>query len=67
MGRRFGYNEVVDLPTDLGGLEEALLAWNRTCETVRPHHALGYKTPDQFYHHWLNANATRKEVLSDMS
>ena len=37
------------LPADLGGLEQALLAWNHTHESVRPHQAMGYKTPDQFY------------------
>ena len=59
--------QVENLPADLGGLEQALLAWNHTYETVRPHQALGYMTPDQFYHHWLNANAARKEALSDIS
>ena len=34
--------EVEDIPTDLGGLEQALLAWNRAYETVRPHQALDY-------------------------
>ena len=61
------FYQVEDLPTDLGSLEQALLAWNRTYETVRPHQALGYKTPDQFYHHWLDTNTKGKEALSDMS
>ena len=51
----------------MGGLEAALLAWNRAYETVRPHQALGYKTPDEFYHDWLGTRFSRKEVLSDMS
>ena len=41
--------QVYDLPKTLPQLEEALLAWNHTYETVRPHQALGYKTPHQFY------------------
>ena len=45
---------------------DRLLAWNHTYEAVRPHQALGYMTPDQFYHHWLNNNATGREVLSDI-
>ena len=45
---------------------EDLLAWDRTYETVRPHQALGCKTPDQFYRHWLNNNKG-KEALSDFS
>ncbi len=61
------FYQVEDLPADLGDLEQALLAWNRTYETAPTHQALGYKTPDQFYHQWLNTNATRKEFLSDMS
>jgi putative transposase len=62
------FYQVEDLPADLGGLEAALLAWNRVYETVRPHQALGYLTPNQFYQNWLNSHPTRKEeVLSDMS
>lgn len=60
------FYQVEELPDDLGGTEQALLAWNHTYETVRPHQALGYMTPDQFYHHWLNNNSG-KEVLSDIS
>ena len=61
------FYQVEDLPADLGRLEQALLAWNHTYETVRPHRALGYKPPDQFYYNWLNTNATGKEGLSDIS
>lgn len=62
------FYQVEDLPTDPGGLEAALPAWNRIYETVRPHQALGYPTPDQFYQNWLNSHPTRKEeALSDMS
>ena len=60
------FYQVEDLPADLEGMEKALLAWNRTYETVRPHQALGYKTPDQFYHQWVNNNKG-KEALSDIS
>jgi len=55
-----------DLPADIGGLEAALLAWNHRYETRRPHQALGYLTPDQFYQQWT-ANHQRKEAVSDMS
>ena len=49
-----------ELPADLGGLalslpkgqEAALLHWNQVYDTIRPHQALGYKTPDQFYQDW---------------
>ena len=59
--------QVEELPADLGGLEAALLRWNRVYERVRPHQALGYKTPEQFYQDWLKENATKKEVVSEMS
>ena len=39
------FYQVEELPADLGGLEAALLAWNHLYETVRPHQALVYKTP----------------------
>jgi putative transposase len=61
------FYQVVDLPADLSGLENALLAWNQVYERVRPHQALGYKTPDQFYQDWLSTHHSRQEVLSDMS
>ncbi len=60
------FYQVEDLPADLGGLEAALLAWNQVYEQVRPHQALGYKTPEQFYQDWLKNRYTRQEVLSDM-
>ena len=61
------FYQVEELPADLGGLETALLAWNRVYEQVRPHQALGYKTPEQFYQEWLTIHHAAKEVLSDMS
>jgi len=61
------FYQVEELPAELGRLEAALQAWNQVYETVRPHQALGYKTPDQFYQDWLKTHALRKEVLSDMS
>lgn len=60
------FYQVEDLPADLGGLEAALLAWNQVYEQVRPHQALGYKTPEQFYQDWLKNSYTRQEVSSDM-
>lgn len=61
------FYQVEELPADLGGLEPALQAWNQLYERVRPHQALGYKTPEQFYQDWLKAHPMTKEVLSDMS
>mgnify|MGYP003485158499 FL=1 len=42
-----------ELPTDFGRLHGALLAWNHRYESRRPHQALGYLTPNQFYANWL--------------
>ncbi len=61
------FYQVEELPADLGGLEAALLSWNQVYEQVRPHQALGYKTPEQSYQDWLKTHSTEKEVLSDMS
>ncbi len=60
------FYHVQELPADFGGLEQALLAWNLIYETVRPHQALRYLTPDQFYQQWLTTNHQRKEAVSDI-
>jgi len=61
------FYQVEELPTTLGGLEAALLRWNSLYQTVRPHQALGYKTPEQFYQDWLTTHSPGKEALSDIS
>src|SRR3990170_1192520 len=42
------FYECYDGDLDLPSLRQALLAWERTYNTVRPHQALGYRTPQQF-------------------
>lgn len=59
------FYQVEDLPAELRGLDTKLQAWNQIYETVRPHQALGYLTPDAFYQHWLQTHG--KEALSDIS
>lgn len=61
------FYQVEELPADLDGLQAALLAWNQVYERVRPHQALGYKTPERFYQDWLKNHPVREEVLSDIS
>jgi transposase InsO family protein len=61
------FYQVEELPANMGRLETALLAWNRVYERVRPHQALGYKTPEQFYQEWLKTHSAGKEALSDIS
>lgn len=54
-----------ELPTDLTRISRALIAWNRRYESRRPHQALGYLTPNQFYNNWL-IQQRRKEAVSDI-
>jgi transposase InsO family protein len=55
------FYQVEDLPVDLDGLEAALQHWNRHIyERVRPHEALGYKTPEEFYQYWLKTHSIKK-------
>jgi transposase InsO family protein len=61
------FYQVEETPAHLGGLEAALQRWNHVYETLRPHQALGYKTPERFYQDWLATHPTRKEVVSDKS
>jgi transposase InsO family protein len=61
------FYQVEDLPADLRGLDRKLQAWNHTYETVRPHQALGYLTPEAFYQQWQHLHPRGKEALSDMS
>jgi transposase InsO family protein len=41
------FYEVADLEWTVAGIRPQLRAWERTYNTVRPHQALGYKTPWQ--------------------
>lgn len=61
------FYHIHELPTDLTELNRALLVWNHRYESRRPHQALGYLTPDQFYSNWLTLHPQRKEAVSDMS
>jgi len=42
------FYEVADLPWTVAELNQHALAWERVYNTIRPHQALGYKTPKQF-------------------
>ncbi len=42
------FYEVTDAEPTLAGLRPALLAWETTYNTVRPHQALGYLTPAEY-------------------
>ena len=45
------FYEVTPCSLQIPALNQELLAWERTYNTVRPHQALGYLTPLQFLHH----------------
>jgi transposase InsO family protein len=42
------FYEVADLPWSVAELNQHALAWELVYNTVRPHQALGYKTPKEF-------------------
>lgn len=44
--------EVDELPRDIEALERTLRRWNDVYESVRPHQALGYLTPNEYYARW---------------
>jgi len=56
------FYEVTDVEPTLTALRAALLEWEHTYNTVRPHQALGYKTPLEFLLE-TNQYQPRKEVL----
>jgi len=56
------FYQVEDFPLDMAGLNQALRAWERTYNTIRPHQALGYLTPQQY----LLQCQKRKEDVSLM-
>jgi len=46
------FYEVTDSSFDLAEIRQELLAWEHVYNRVRPHQALGYKTPLQFLRQW---------------
>lgn len=42
------FYEVEDFPLEIAGANQALLNWEHVYNTVRPHQALGYLTPEQY-------------------
>jgi len=53
------FYEVTDFSTEVTTLNQELLAWEHTYNTIRPHQALAYLTPRQFLNKWLHQ---REEV-----
>lgn len=61
------FHEVEELPMSVAELDAKLVIWNRVYEEVRPHAALAYLTPNEFYAHWLAEQAAPQGPVSDMS
>ena len=49
------FYEVEEVHTDLALHNRQLLTWENTYNFVRPHQALGYLTPAEFYNRWLSS------------
>jgi len=54
------FYEVTDASFELPELNQALLKWEKVYNTVRPHQALGYLTPQQFLEQYQQR---RREVM----
>jgi transposase InsO family protein len=53
------FYEVVEFSLEVAALNQELLAWEHTYNTIRPHQALAYLTPHQFVTQWQDQ---RKEA-----
>jgi putative transposase len=54
------FYEITDFPLEVAALNQELLAWEHTYNTIRPHQALAYLTPAQFLAKWQHQ---RKEAM----
>ena len=57
--------EVTDTGFDIAELNQALLEWERVCNTVRPRQALGYLTPQEcLQHHQQNQRKEKASLIT---
>lgn len=54
------FYQVEDLPDTIGELRQKLRAWETVYNTVRPHQALGQRTPWEFCQQWLATQTERR-------
>jgi putative transposase len=54
------FYQVVDLPDTIAELRERLKAQETVYNTIRPHQALGQRTPEEFYQQWLATQTERR-------
>jgi len=55
-----GFYEVPDVGLEISELNKALLEWEKVYNTIRPHQALEYLTPQQFLEQYQQK---RREVM----
>jgi transposase InsO family protein len=55
------FYEVTDASFELPELNQALLEWEKVYNTIRPHQALGYLTPQEFLEQYQQNQ--RREVM----
>ena len=55
------FYEVIDFPLEIAALNLELQAWERIYNTVRPHQALRYLTPQAFWQRWQEEHPPDKE------
>jgi transposase InsO family protein len=58
------FYEVYDLDWTLAGLRPDLLNWERVYNTIRPHKALGYLTPQEYITQWRSQRPGKEVVTS---
>ena len=58
------FYEIAEFSLEVAPLNQELQAWERTYNTIRPHQALGYLTPQQYITQWL---LLRKQALCHSS
>jgi transposase len=59
--------EVDGYPATVAEAGRQLAAWNAVYESIRPHQALSYLTPNEFYAAWQREHAHAAAAVSDMS
>ena len=54
------FYEVTPCSLQIAQLNQELRDWERTYNTVRPHQALGYRTPQEFLTHWASPSQLKE-------
>ena len=55
------FYELTNFSLEIASLNRELMAWEHTYNTVRPHQALGYLTPQAFWQRWQQEHPSDKE------